>query len=177
MLSCRIRIFGAFDSLRRELECPGYNQRDRKTERGQKNNKPNHPIRNFQERKDLRCDLNQKPADDSIRDRHLVNIASFCLAEEFLRIHRRSLELTKLLYRPGQDSGNKRFETRIATQGIEKRFDLDEVDIETVVIASRLFQPIQRMIVFAKRQINDGKSVCWHVARLRLFGELAQYLP
>ena len=108
-------------------------------------------IRDFEKRKNLRGDLNEQPLDDGIRRSHLVNIASFCLAEEFLRIHRRSLELTRLLYRPGQDSGNKRFETRITTQGIEKRFDLDEVDIETVVIASRLFQPIQRMILFAKR--------------------------
>ena len=108
-------------------------------------------IRDFEKRKNLRGDLNEQPLDDGIRRSHLVNIASLCLAEEFLRIHRRSLELTRLLYRPGQDSGNKRFETRITTQGIEKRFDLDEVDIETVVIASRLFQPIQRMILFAKR--------------------------
>ena len=91
MLSCRIRIFGPLDSLRRELECPCNNQRDRKTERGQKNNKPNHPVRNFQERKNLRCDLNQKPADDGIRDRHLVHVAPLQLAEEYLRIHRTSL--------------------------------------------------------------------------------------
>src|ERR1700748_182783 len=102
----------------------------------------------------------------------LVHVSPLQLAEEYLRIHRHSLELTRLLYRPGQDSGNKRFETRITTQGIEKRFDLDEVDIEIVVIASRLFQPIQRMILFAKRQVDHGKSVCWHVARLGLFGQL-----
>src|ERR1700746_3463553 len=126
MLSCRIGIFGPLDSLRRKLECPCNNQRDRKTKRGQKNNKSNHPIRNFQEWKDLRCDLNQQPTDNGIRDCNFVHVSPLQLAEEYLRIHRHSLELTRSLYRPGQDSGNKRFETRITTPGIEKRFDLDE---------------------------------------------------
>src|SRR5438477_12314453 len=109
---------------------------------------------------------NAKLLCSAVSNRHVINIAPLQLSQEFLRIHRRSLELTRLLYRPGQDSGNKRFETRITTQGIEKRFDLAEVDVETVVIASRLFQPIKRMILFAKRQVNHGKSVCWPVARL-----------
>src|SRR5207247_5104663 len=89
----------------------------------------------------------------------------------------RSLELTKLLYRPGQDCGNECFETWITTQGIKIRIDFDEVDKETVVTASRLFQPIQRLILFAKRQVNDSKSIRRHVPRLGLFRELRQYLP
>src|SRR5882724_4777517 len=87
MLSCRIRILGAFDSLRRELECPCNNQCDRKTKRGEKNNKSNHPIRNFQERKNLCRDLNQKPADDGIRDGHLVRVAPLQLRKDIPRIH------------------------------------------------------------------------------------------
>src|SRR5436309_7984413 len=58
-----------------------------------------------------------------------VNIAPLQLGEEFLQVHWRSLELTRLLYRPGQDCGNKCFETRITTQGIEIRIDLEEVAV------------------------------------------------
>jgi hypothetical protein len=35
----------------------------------------NSPIRNFQEGKNLRCDLNRKPADDGIRASNLVHVA------------------------------------------------------------------------------------------------------
>src|SRR5205823_6125067 len=96
--------------------------------------------------------------------------------EEFLQVHRHSLELTRLPYRTGEDCGNKCFETRITTQRIKIRIDLEEGAIETVVIASRLFQPIQGLFLFAKRQVNRGKSICRHVARLGLCSELRQYL-
>src|SRR5262252_11006407 len=91
MLPCRIRILSALDPFRGELECPCDYQRDWKTKRRHKNDKPNRPVRNFQKRKNLRGDLNQKPADDSVRDGHLVNVAPLQLAEESLRIHRTSL--------------------------------------------------------------------------------------
>src|SRR6266480_4530674 len=87
------------------------------------------------------------------------------------------VHVERLLYIPGQDCGNKRFETRITTQGIKVRIHLDEGAIETVVIASPFFQPIQCLILFAKRQVNHRKSVCWHVARLGLFSEPGEYLP
>jgi len=41
--------------------------------------------------KNLRCDLNQKPADNGIRDCNLVHVAPLQLAEEYLQIHRTSL--------------------------------------------------------------------------------------
>ncbi len=44
--------------------------------------KPNRPVRNFKERKDLRGDLNQQPADNGIRDRNLVHVAPPQLVEE-----------------------------------------------------------------------------------------------
>src|SRR6266702_225565 len=87
------------------------------------------------------------------------------------------VHVERLLYIPGQDCGNKSFETRITTQRIKVRIDLNEVAIETVVIANLFLQPIQRLILFSKRQVNHSKSVCRHVARLGLFSEMAQYLP
>ena len=87
----RTDIFGPLDSFRRKLECPSNNHRDRKTKGRGKDNKPNRPVRNVEEWKNLRCDLNQKPADDRIRDSNFVNIAPLQLAEEYLRIHRTSL--------------------------------------------------------------------------------------
>ena len=47
--------------------------------------KPHRPIRNFEERKNLRRDLNHQPADDRVRDRDLVNIAPLQLGEEILQ--------------------------------------------------------------------------------------------
>jgi hypothetical protein len=63
------------------------------------------------------------------------------------------VNVERLLYIPAQDCGNKRFETWITTQGIKVRIDVEEVAIEIVVIASRCFQPIQRLILFAKRRV------------------------
>src|SRR5215471_21019142 len=87
MLSCHICVCSALDSLRSELERPGNYQCDWKTKRGHKNDKPNRPVRNFQEGKNLRRDLNQKPPDNSIRRSDLINIPSFKFGEDVARIH------------------------------------------------------------------------------------------
>src|SRR6266480_2934243 len=44
-------------------------------------------LRNFEEQKDLSCDLNREPASDGMSDSNLVNVASLQFAEESLRIH------------------------------------------------------------------------------------------
>src|SRR6266478_3695154 len=113
------------------------------------------------------------------RPRKQPRLCKHCaaLAQRKIASHSSALvHVERLLYIPGQDCGNKCFETWITTQRIKVRIDLEERAIETVVIASRLFQPIQRLILFAKRQVNYGKSVCWHVARLGLFSEPGEYL-
>src|SRR5262249_7219002 len=46
-----------------------------------------HPIRNVQEGKNLRGDLDQQPADDGIRDCNLVNVAPLEFGEDVPRIH------------------------------------------------------------------------------------------
>ena len=43
---------------------------------------PNRPVRDFQERKYLRRDLSDQPADDSVGDRDFVNVAPLQLGKE-----------------------------------------------------------------------------------------------
>src|SRR5262245_22253200 len=91
MLSRRIRVFGALDSFRRELERPCHEQRDRKSDHDHKHEQTNYPIRDVEDRKDLRDSLRKRPACHDVSDGDLVYIAPLQLAEEYLRIHRPSL--------------------------------------------------------------------------------------
>ena len=86
-----ISSLGAFESLRRYLENPRQNQRDRKTDDDEQHEQPNHPDRNIEDRKDLRDSLRKSPARHNVSDGHLVHVAPLQLAEEYLRIHRTSL--------------------------------------------------------------------------------------
>src|SRR5262249_39841785 len=53
----------------------------------------NRPVRNLKKWKDLCRDLQQKPGDDCVGDRNLVNIASLQLCEEvLLQVHSARLE-------------------------------------------------------------------------------------
>src|SRR5947207_13462245 len=81
-------MFGALQSFRRELESPGDHERDRESDRDQQYHQPHNPIWNLQERKNLRRDLDQKPADNRISHSNLVNVAPLQLGEEILRVHR-----------------------------------------------------------------------------------------
>jgi len=74
-----IDSLGATSSVRfrRELECPGENEGNRKADRDQHDHQPHDPIWNLQEREDLRGNLNHEPADNRISDRNLVNVAPF----------------------------------------------------------------------------------------------------
>src|SRR5207247_10809024 len=73
----RIEILGPHKPLRRQLIEPGQRHRDRKTNRKRNYDKPNRRVWNFEERKNLRCDLSKEPRDDSIGDSRAVNIAPF----------------------------------------------------------------------------------------------------
>ena len=119
MLLCSIRSFGPLDSLRRKLECPCNNQRDRKTKGRDKDNKPNRPVRNVEEWKNLRSDLNQKPADDGIRDSNFVNIAPLQLGKEIALVHP---SLGVRVFR--REGGDDFFEPRIAMKRVPKRQQL-----------------------------------------------------
>ena len=58
--------------------------RDSEIDYEQEHDESHCPIRNFEKWKDLRCDLNQQPADDPIGDSDLVNIAPPQFVEEAL---------------------------------------------------------------------------------------------
>src|SRR6266403_5279779 len=97
----KIDIFCALDSFRRYFKRPGKNQRHGKSDNEQQHHKTHCPIRNFEERKNLTCDLHQQPRDHSVCNRNLVNVASFQLCVEILRIHSARLDealVTKALY-------------------------------------------------------------------------------
>src|SRR5262245_43918713 len=88
-----IDLFRALDSFWRQFKSPCKNKRDRKSEREQHDDEANRPVRNLKKWKDLRRDLQQKPGDDCVGDRNLVNIASLQLCEEVvLQVHSAHLE-------------------------------------------------------------------------------------
>src|SRR6266550_4691577 len=52
-----------------------------------RSSQPHHPGWNFQEREDLRGNLNQEPADNGVGDGNFVDVAPLQFSEEVLRIH------------------------------------------------------------------------------------------
>src|SRR5689334_6277422 len=81
-----------------------------------------------------------------------------------------------LLDGSGQDCRNKFLESRIAAQWIKVGIDRDEVRDRTSVIARILFQPIQCLVLFSKRKVNHGKSVCGDITCPGGFRNLIQQL-
>src|SRR5439155_9310080 len=75
------------NSLRCHLERPRTNHGDRKTDDHGEDDHLDCPIRQLEEWKDLRRNLDQQPRYDGISDRNLVNIAPLQLGEEVARIH------------------------------------------------------------------------------------------
>ena len=55
--------------------------------------------------------------------------------------------------------GNKRFETWITTEWIKVRIDLDEINLKTSSLACVFFEPVQRLILLSKREVNHSKAV------------------
>src|SRR5437867_150906 len=83
----KIDLLRALDSFRRDLECPGQNQRNRESDHEQQHHQSHRPIWNLKKWEDLRRDLNQQPRHNRIRDRDLVNIAALQLGKEVTRVH------------------------------------------------------------------------------------------
>ena len=54
-----IGLLCTLDSFRREFKRPGENERNRKSDHNHQDNEAHRPIRNFEERKDLRRNLDQ----------------------------------------------------------------------------------------------------------------------
>src|SRR6266851_460258 len=72
---CKIDIFRSLQSLRRQFKCPcEHDQSDG-------------PIRNVEDRKNLRDALSECPAGDYVGDRNFVNVAALQLDEEIVDFH------------------------------------------------------------------------------------------
>src|SRR6266481_4549596 len=87
MLPNLVGCTSTFDSLRRYLERPAKNKRNRQTEDDEQNNQTNDPVRNVEDRKDLRDALGEGPTRDDVRNADLVNVAPLQLGEEVALIH------------------------------------------------------------------------------------------
>src|SRR5215510_13317076 len=72
-LSCCISHFGALDPLRCRFKTPRDHQRDRKSEHDEKHEQTNDPIRDIEDRKDLRNSLSKRPPANRVGDCHFVN--------------------------------------------------------------------------------------------------------
>src|SRR6478609_6109034 len=82
MSSRRIGGFSPFDSFRCEFKSPRDDECDWKANRNDRDDQPHNPIWNLEEWKNLRRDLDHKPADNRVRHGNLVNIAPLQLGEE-----------------------------------------------------------------------------------------------
>src|SRR4029077_15316049 len=69
----------ALNSLRRQLKHPGQNERNRQAHDNEKDNQADRPVRNVEDRKDLRDSLRKSPTRDNVSNRNFVNIASLQL--------------------------------------------------------------------------------------------------
>src|SRR5436309_2158102 len=87
MLPNRVGCASTFDSFRRYLRHPAKNKRNRQTNNDEHDNQTNYPIRNVEDRKDLRNALGKGPTRDDVRDRNLVDIAPLQLGEEGVIVH------------------------------------------------------------------------------------------
>src|SRR6266536_1813397 len=87
MLPNRVGCASTFDSFRRYLKHPAKNKRNQQTENDEQNNQSNDPVRNVEDRKNLRDALREGPTRDDVRDRDLVNVAPLQLGEEFVDLH------------------------------------------------------------------------------------------
>jgi hypothetical protein len=75
-------IFRALDSFGRELEGPGDNERDGKSNYDREHDQPHRPTRDLKERENLRRDLDEQPRHNRISDGNLVDVAPLQLGEE-----------------------------------------------------------------------------------------------
>src|SRR5213595_3766367 len=84
---CKIDIFRASDPFRCKLKCPCDHERDWKSDHDNEHDQSDGPIRNVEDRENLRDALSERPAGDSIGDGDLINIAPLQLGEEVVNLH------------------------------------------------------------------------------------------
>jgi hypothetical protein len=86
-----------WESFRR----PCNNLRDRKTEDDDQHDESNDPIRNLEEWKNLRGDLDQKLGDNPVRNCDPVNVTPLQFAEKVVRVHFFPSQVTTVPFRRG----------------------------------------------------------------------------
>ena len=80
-------VLGAFNAFRSEFEGPRQNKGDGEAKEKKKNHHSKRPIRNIENGKNLRGDLDEQPADGGVDNRDPVNIAPLQFAEEIAPVH------------------------------------------------------------------------------------------
>src|SRR5262249_60867241 len=78
----KVGICSPFNSVRCQLEHPGENERDRQTDDDEQNSKTNDPVRNVEDRQDLRDSLRKCPARDDVGDGNLKKVRPLQLGKE-----------------------------------------------------------------------------------------------
>ena len=71
-----VAFFGASDSLRSQIEYPRQRECDWKTQHQHEHNQAHRPIWNFEERKNLRGNLNEQPGGDSVGNGDAMDLAA-----------------------------------------------------------------------------------------------------
>src|SRR6478736_129514 len=71
-----VAFLGAPDSLRSQIEYPRQRECDWKTQHQQQHNQAHRPIWNFEERKNLRCNLNEQPGGDGVGNGNAMDLAA-----------------------------------------------------------------------------------------------------
>ena len=71
-----VAVLGAPDSLRSQIEYPRQRESDWKTQHQHEHNQAHRPIWNFEERKNLRCNLNEQPGGDSVGNGNAMDLAA-----------------------------------------------------------------------------------------------------
>ncbi|TMP90529.1 MAG: hypothetical protein E6L08_13085 [Verrucomicrobia bacterium] len=77
-------LLGALHPFRCHFEGPGNDESDWKTEDDDEHDEFNDPIRNLEEWKNLRGDLDQKPGDNAVSNCDPVDVAPLQLVEKVL---------------------------------------------------------------------------------------------
>src|SRR6266403_1787970 len=80
-------VLGALHPLRCHFKSPGNDESDRKTQGNDQHDESNDPIRNLEEWKNLRRDLDQEPSDNAVSNCNSVNVAPLQLGEKLARVH------------------------------------------------------------------------------------------
>ena len=92
VLQCGIYSFGAISSARFIpwgviSKAQAMIESDRKTEDTDEHDESNDPIRNLEEWKNLRGDLDQKPGDNAVSNCDPVDVATLQLGQKGARVH------------------------------------------------------------------------------------------